>query len=240
MQEATFHLTGCTIFTGSFVQLYILLTQFLCHRLANASKDIEPCLSGYCKCSVFVFSLCLHFLTWHLTLSHQVFGNKDTDGFYRAEIRDRVGLIPCNMVSEIQTEDDEMMDQLLKQGFLPLNTPVEKLGENSSPPLFALLYFLLTNLILCSSALYWLFSFPLLPVVFIFVLSCQVNFDRFKDGRSINRRSRKSKRGLCLLRCSTSLFFTPVYFHHIWLFLLTVKCFYFILLHLFWLSLSSP
>ncbi|XP_074526369.1 RIMS-binding protein 2 isoform X9 [Halichoeres trimaculatus] len=78
----------------------------------------------------------------------KVFGNKDTDGFYRAEIRDRVGLIPCNMVSEIQTEDDDMMDQLLKQGFLPLNTPVEKL----------------------------------------------VNCDRFKDGRSINRRSRKSKR----------------------------------------------
>ncbi|XP_013889723.1 RIMS-binding protein 2 isoform X9 [Austrofundulus limnaeus] len=78
----------------------------------------------------------------------KVFGNKDTDGFYRAEIRGRVGLIPCNMVSEIQTEDDEMMGQLLKQGFLPLNTPVEKL----------------------------------------------VNCDRFKDGRSINRRSRKSKR----------------------------------------------
>ncbi|KAM4576541.1 RIMS-binding protein 2 isoform 3-T3 [Odontesthes bonariensis] len=78
----------------------------------------------------------------------KVFGNKDTDGFYRAKIRDRVGLIPCNMVSEIQTEDDEMMDQLIKQGFLPLNTPVEKL----------------------------------------------VNCDRFKDGRSINRRSRKSKR----------------------------------------------
>lgn len=33
------------------------------------------------------------------------------------------------MVSEIQTEDDDMMGQLLKQGFLPLNTPVEKLGE---------------------------------------------------------------------------------------------------------------
>ncbi|KAM8886012.1 RIMS-binding protein 2 isoform 13-T15 [Spinachia spinachia] len=78
----------------------------------------------------------------------KVFGHKDTDGFYRAEVRDRVGLIPCNMVSEIQTEDDEMMGQLLKQGFLPLNTPVEKL----------------------------------------------VNCDRFKDGRSINRRSRKSKR----------------------------------------------
>ncbi|XP_061586739.1 RIMS-binding protein 2 isoform X11 [Cololabis saira] len=78
----------------------------------------------------------------------KVFGNKDIDGFYRAEIRDRVGLIPCNMVSEIQTEDDDMAEQLLKQGFLPLNTPVEKL----------------------------------------------VNSDRFKDGRSVNRRSRKSKR----------------------------------------------
>ncbi|KAM6954460.1 RIMS-binding protein 2 [Aplochiton taeniatus] len=78
----------------------------------------------------------------------KVFGNKDTDGFYRAEIRDRPGLIPCNMVSEIQTEDEDMREQLLKQGFLPLNTPVEKL----------------------------------------------VNCDRFKDGRSINRRSRKSKR----------------------------------------------
>ncbi|XP_062273363.1 RIMS-binding protein 2 isoform X2 [Scomber scombrus] len=60
----------------------------------------------------------------------KVFGHKDTDGFYRAEIRDRAGLIPCNMVSEIQTEDDEMMGQLLKQGFLPLNTPVEKLERN--------------------------------------------------------------------------------------------------------------
>ncbi|XP_060927844.1 RIMS-binding protein 2 isoform X2 [Limanda limanda] len=60
----------------------------------------------------------------------KVFGHKDTDGFYRAAIRERVGLIPCNMVSEIQTEDYDMMDQLLKQGFLPLNTPVEKLERN--------------------------------------------------------------------------------------------------------------
>nr|XP_055025149.1 RIMS-binding protein 2 isoform X24 [Misgurnus anguillicaudatus] len=78
----------------------------------------------------------------------KVFGEKDTDGFYRAEICGRRGLIPCNMVSEIQTDDDEMIDQLLKQGFLPLNTPIEKL----------------------------------------------VNCNRFKDGRLINRRSRKSKR----------------------------------------------
>ncbi|XP_026116474.1 RIMS-binding protein 2-like isoform X5 [Carassius auratus] len=78
----------------------------------------------------------------------KVFGEKDTDGFYRAEICGRRGLIPCNMVSEIQTDDDQMMDQLLKQGFLPLNTPIEKI----------------------------------------------VNCNRFKDGRSVNRRSRKSKR----------------------------------------------
>ncbi|XP_016336233.1 RIMS-binding protein 2-like isoform X1 [Sinocyclocheilus anshuiensis] len=78
----------------------------------------------------------------------KVFGEKDTDGFYRAEICGRRGLIPCNMVSEIQTDDDDMMDQLLKQGFLPLNTPIEKI----------------------------------------------VNCNRFKDGRSVNRRSRKSKR----------------------------------------------
>ncbi|MFT7796883.1 RIMS-binding protein 2 isoform X2 [Arapaima gigas] len=77
-----------------------------------------------------------------------VYGDKDTDGFYRGEVNGRTGLIPCNMVSEIQTEDEEMMEQLIKQGFLPLNTPVEKI----------------------------------------------VNCDRFRDGRSVNRRSRKSKR----------------------------------------------
>ncbi|KAJ8285839.1 hypothetical protein GJAV_G00031510 [Gymnothorax javanicus] len=60
----------------------------------------------------------------------KIYGDKDTDGFYRGEICGREGLIPCNMVSEIQTEDDEMMDQLIKQGFLPLNTPIEKIERN--------------------------------------------------------------------------------------------------------------
>ncbi|XP_062855459.1 RIMS-binding protein 2 isoform X1 [Trichomycterus rosablanca] len=78
----------------------------------------------------------------------KVFGEKDTDGFYRAEIRGRRGLIPCNMISEVETEDNDMMDQLIKQGFLPLNTPVERI----------------------------------------------VNYDRFMDGRMLNRRARKSKR----------------------------------------------
>ncbi|XP_032054590.1 RIMS-binding protein 2 isoform X9 [Aythya fuligula] len=60
----------------------------------------------------------------------KVYGDKDADGFYRGEICTRIGLIPCNMVSEIQADDEEMMDQLLKQGFLPLNTPVEKIERN--------------------------------------------------------------------------------------------------------------
>ncbi|XP_047661789.1 RIMS-binding protein 2 isoform X4 [Tachysurus fulvidraco] len=59
----------------------------------------------------------------------KVYGDKDTDGFYRGEIRGRSGLIPCNMVSEIQAEDDETMDQLMKQGFLPLNTPVDRIED---------------------------------------------------------------------------------------------------------------
>lgn len=61
----------------------------------------------------------------------QVYGDKDADGFYRGETCARLGLIPCNMVSEIHADDEEMMDQLLRQGFLPLNTPVEKIGARN-------------------------------------------------------------------------------------------------------------
>ncbi|XP_009069068.1 PREDICTED: RIMS-binding protein 2 isoform X3 [Acanthisitta chloris] len=60
----------------------------------------------------------------------KVYGDKDADGFYRGETCARIGLIPCNMVSEIQADDEEMMDQLLKQGFLPLNTPIEKIERS--------------------------------------------------------------------------------------------------------------
>ncbi|KAM7331935.1 hypothetical protein ACRRTK_008643 [Alexandromys fortis] len=59
-----------------------------------------------------------------------VYGDKDADGFYRGETCARLGLIPCNMVSEIHADDEEMMDQLLRQGFLPLNTPVEKIERS--------------------------------------------------------------------------------------------------------------
>ncbi|XP_077593038.1 RIMS-binding protein 2 isoform X3 [Stigmatopora nigra] len=63
----------------------------------------------------------------------RIYGDKDTDGFYRGEVRGRMGLIPCNMVSEIRAEDDETMDQLIKQGFLPLSTPVDRLEQNRGP-----------------------------------------------------------------------------------------------------------
>ncbi|KAM8872586.1 RIMS-binding protein 2 isoform 3-T4 [Synchiropus picturatus] len=59
----------------------------------------------------------------------RVYGDKDTDGFYRAELRGRMGLVPCNMVSEIRAEDEETMDQLIKQGFLPLSTPVDRIEQ---------------------------------------------------------------------------------------------------------------
>ncbi|XP_029371465.1 RIMS-binding protein 2 [Echeneis naucrates] len=60
----------------------------------------------------------------------RVYGDKDPDGFYRGEVRGRTGLIPCNMVSEIRAEDEETMDQLIKQGFLPLSTPVDRIEQN--------------------------------------------------------------------------------------------------------------
>uniref|UniRef100_A0A7N6F6E5 SH3 domain-containing protein n=1 Tax=Anabas testudineus TaxID=64144 RepID=A0A7N6F6E5_ANATE len=60
----------------------------------------------------------------------RIYGDKDTDGFYRGEVRGRMGLIPCNMVSEIRAEDEETMEQLIKQGFLPLSTPVDRIEQN--------------------------------------------------------------------------------------------------------------
>ncbi|XP_061868287.1 peripheral-type benzodiazepine receptor-associated protein 1 [Colius striatus] len=65
----------------------------------------------------------------------KVCGDKDADGFYRGECAGREGYIPCNMVSEVQVENNEMKQQLLKQGFLPADTPVESIGNGTfSPP----------------------------------------------------------------------------------------------------------
>lgn len=43
----------------------------------------------------------------------KVFGDQDSDGFYYGESNGRLGYIPCNMVSEVQVDDPEVVRQLL-------------------------------------------------------------------------------------------------------------------------------
>lgn len=60
-----------------------------------------------------------------------MYGDKDPDGFYRGESGGRLGYVPCNMVSEIQVEDEETRQQLLQQGFLSTDASMEKIGTLS-------------------------------------------------------------------------------------------------------------
>ncbi|XP_028838034.1 peripheral-type benzodiazepine receptor-associated protein 1 isoform X7 [Denticeps clupeoides] len=59
----------------------------------------------------------------------KVYGDKDADGFYHGESSGRLGYVPCNMVSEIQVEDEETREQLLQQGFLSTDASMEKIGS---------------------------------------------------------------------------------------------------------------
>lgn len=52
----------------------------------------------------------------------KVFGDKDADGFFKGESLGRIGYIPCNMVSEVQIDDPEIMEQLLQE-------TAERLGQ---------------------------------------------------------------------------------------------------------------
>ncbi|XP_065818831.1 RIMS-binding protein 2 isoform X4 [Labrus bergylta] len=61
----------------------------------------------------------------------KVFGDKDPDGFYRGESGGRLGFVPCNMVSEIQVEDEETRQQLLQQGFLSTAASMDKIGTRT-------------------------------------------------------------------------------------------------------------
>ncbi|XP_055358169.1 peripheral-type benzodiazepine receptor-associated protein 1 isoform X4 [Betta splendens] len=61
----------------------------------------------------------------------KVYGDKDADGFYRGESGARLGFVPCNMVSEIQVEDEETRQQLLQQGFLSTAASMEKIGSRT-------------------------------------------------------------------------------------------------------------
>ncbi|XP_069366171.1 peripheral-type benzodiazepine receptor-associated protein 1 isoform X4 [Paralichthys olivaceus] len=61
----------------------------------------------------------------------KVYGDKDADGFYQGESAGRLGYVPCNMVSEIQVEDEETRQQLLLQGFLSTAASMEKIGTRT-------------------------------------------------------------------------------------------------------------
>ncbi|XP_049896198.1 RIMS-binding protein 2 isoform X2 [Epinephelus moara] len=61
----------------------------------------------------------------------KVYGDKDADGFYRGECGGHLGYVPCNMVSEIQVEDEETRQQLLQQGFLSTAASMEKIGTRT-------------------------------------------------------------------------------------------------------------
>ncbi|XP_035382693.1 LOW QUALITY PROTEIN: peripheral-type benzodiazepine receptor-associated protein 1 [Electrophorus electricus] len=61
----------------------------------------------------------------------KVYGDKDADGFYRGKSGGRHGYVPCNMVSEIQVDDEETRDQLLQQGFLSTDASMEKIGART-------------------------------------------------------------------------------------------------------------
>lgn len=41
-------------------------------------------------------------------------GDKDADGFYWGEVAGRSGYVPCNMVSEVQVDDERVAQELLK------------------------------------------------------------------------------------------------------------------------------
>ncbi|XP_077336804.1 peripheral-type benzodiazepine receptor-associated protein 1 isoform X3 [Lithobates pipiens] len=66
----------------------------------------------------------------------QVFGDKDTDGFYRGKHGGRTGYIPCNMVSELHIESEEVRRELLRQGLLTSPSLLNDLETSAfSPPL---------------------------------------------------------------------------------------------------------
>ena len=44
----------------------------------------------------------------------QIIGEKDADGFYWGECGGLSGYVPCNMVSEVQVDDERVARELLK------------------------------------------------------------------------------------------------------------------------------
>ena len=53
---------------------------------------------------------------FYFSIYRQVRGDKDADGFYWGEVAGRSGYVPCNMVSEVQVDDERVAQELLKVG----------------------------------------------------------------------------------------------------------------------------
>lgn len=51
----------------------------------------------------------------------KVFGDQDSDGFYRGESGGLSGFVPSNMVAEVPVDDDYLKHLLLQQGFIPVD-----------------------------------------------------------------------------------------------------------------------
>lgn len=60
----------------------------------------------------------------------QIFGDQDSDGFYRGESGGLSGFVPSNMVAEVPVDDDYLKHLLLQQGFIP----VDHAGNKPPPP----------------------------------------------------------------------------------------------------------
>jgi RIMS-binding protein 2 len=45
----------------------------------------------------------------------KIYGEQDADGFFYGEANGKFGYIPCNMVSEVQVDDPEVVKHLLNE-----------------------------------------------------------------------------------------------------------------------------
>jgi hypothetical protein len=67
----------------------------------------------------------------------KIFGEQDADGFYYGETNGKFGYIPCNMISEVQVNDPDVVKQLLNDSN-PKQTETQKQrSKNSSSSSFS-------------------------------------------------------------------------------------------------------
>ena len=68
----------------------------------------------------------------------KIFGEQDADGFYYGETNGKFGYIPCNMVSEVQVNDPDVVKQLLNDSNTKQNNETQKQrNKNSSSSSFS-------------------------------------------------------------------------------------------------------